>query len=862
MLKSAAGLAEPVMTICCDFCKLLSSCLPRWEDADNCPSIACQIRRLCLDRVSLLEKDSGKFSGIIKSLLPDVEDFLNRFSDLTQLFQISNLITKTMVSNMRIVWSNLYISGLLIPQLKNEIIYYVARHFNSELPGEPPVKELRGKLFPKPFRVFLGRLRSGGDDINQKRVKYKKKNLFLINSFYQGWKKCFLPMDLIDFDRTLVKHKTNLCDRVSDVNEKLLFDISRIVGDLLRQNGGFKSFKKEFSEDVKLLPSNSSTQEENRANSGSFGLVVKEYYQLENDIFDHNFAAAVDRDYLSTLAGYCSLKGDPLELRTYGPTSFELKECEQELLKRVLAKPPECVPNGVYEPMKIRMITKPSYEAHLSLKVVQKRLLSFLGKFSFFKIPVDSERANLLDYISPVILNNYLEFPDIVSGDYSAATDMLESDVSSTVLDEVLKCMPAMPAEMQIRLRESLLRTTIDYSEAWPKKVDPLFESYEPQSKKLGKCTQRNGQLMGHILSFPILCLANYACWHVSLERYMRAKLGRNIFLSVSEASAYLPVQINGDDILFRSNALHYQIWKKTCSEFGFVISVGKNLVSRDICQINSQMFRIDYYHRKLGTSDAPLFVPKGITYIPYYNFGLLLNRHKGSSKQEMKEQLYPDLVHWKNNRADRLGPIGLLDQLRLNYQKMYIDTPDYLRGIMYTMQVRYLEKMFSGVLPQKVLDLSVLPYERGGFNFFEMSEIDPDSIYGFFSISSMIKKFRNKYCIGSKDLKFQIPDETNLSIDFSSNYERQIYGSLNYEKTMELIPSEIPLSKLRWIQDRSQEASMRSIEQALRRFKRSKEQEEGLDQMSRVDFLVQNTAGKSIYDTPYSPRIKKKLKL
>jgi hypothetical protein len=101
---------------------------------------------------------------------------------------------------------------------------------------------------------------------------------------------------------------------------------------------------------------------------------------------------------------------------------------------------------------------------------------------------------------------------------------------------------------------------------------------------------QQNGQLMGSILSFPVLCVANMLCYVYSLEHYLNHKV--NLY--------DIPVIINGDDILFRANDDFYAIWLETIKIAGFTLSIGKNYIHPTVFTINSVCY--SYYKNVLKT--------------------------------------------------------------------------------------------------------------------------------------------------------------------------------------------------------------------------------------------------------------------
>jgi hypothetical protein len=94
---------------------------------------------------------------------------------------------------------------------------------------------------------------------------------------------------------------------------------------------------------------------------------------------------------------------------------------------------------------------------------------------------------------------------------------------------------------------------------------------------------QTNGQLMGHPLSFPILCIIN-------LSTYLRVKS-----LHTYEEVKDLPFLINGDDILFRESnpdqigdLTDYGLWRRFAGDVGLIVNELKTYVHPQFNMINS----------------------------------------------------------------------------------------------------------------------------------------------------------------------------------------------------------------------------------------------------------------------------------
>lgn len=102
-----------------------------------------------------------------------------------------------------------------------------------------------------------------------------------------------------------------------------------------------------------------------------------------------------------------------------------------------------------------------------------------------------------------------------------------------------------------------------------------------PTWTQLPPVRQKNGQLMGSVLSFPFLCLAN-------LFSYIMALPDRDSILRSRAHMDRLAVLINGDDILFRANDQLYSRWEAETASVGFTQSVGKNFRHSRFFTVNS----------------------------------------------------------------------------------------------------------------------------------------------------------------------------------------------------------------------------------------------------------------------------------
>nr|WPR16904.1 MAG: RNA-dependent RNA polymerase [Moss associated botourmia-like virus 98] len=141
-----------------------------------------------------------------------------------------------------------------------------------------------------------------------------------------------------------------------------------------------------------------------------------------------------------------------------------------------------------------------------------------------------------------------------VSGDYESATDALNQNVSRFILTTILGRCRSVPSGVSAYAVESLSMLL-------------SFAGDDERVRQLG------GQMMGNLLSFPLLCLFNYLCftYHVG---------------------SGCPVRINGDDIVFRAPREVADKWMDGVKECGLVLSRGKTLVDPTYFTLNSALFR------------------------------------------------------------------------------------------------------------------------------------------------------------------------------------------------------------------------------------------------------------------------------
>lgn len=249
------------------------------------------------------------------------------------------------------------------------------------------------------------------------------------------------------------------------------------------------------------------------------------------------------------------------------------------------------------EALKVRVITKGEASRGFVLKPLQKWMWKVLRDHPVFTLigqPVDKW------YLQSRLGARLPEGQAYLSGDYSAATDNLSSLVSETIAAAIAEVGELTNAE-RLLFVEALTHHDI---------VDP--ENSTKSNTAL--LQQKWGQLMGSVVSFPVLCIANAALCRWALELDAKKKM------SLRQTT----LMVNGDDCAMRCTRDGLRFWKAITTYAGLEPSVGKFFFSPEFVQINSENFeRLDD-----GEYDVdPESGKARLTHFrstPYVNFGLL----------------------------------------------------------------------------------------------------------------------------------------------------------------------------------------------------------------------------------------------
>ena len=372
-------------------------------------------------------------------------------------------------------------------------------------------------------------------------------------SLQKGAKQAWPRLPNSDLVSAFEKHRKLVCRESSASSPHVLKSVREVSNQLF---SGLKGH--EFT---KFQPTGSSCLQRRRKEGGTFGLVAP---------FLEPVCAGVGRI--------------PATVHSFERhREFQLAEA----VRRVSYKSPEDLGRvevmAVAEPAKFRILTKMDGDLANALQPLQGALLS-RWKNSGYSTMRDEDLTPRVQHLVDKHREIHSGFSLYVSGDYSAATDTLRSDLSVAALYGARNSCWYPLGEV------SLVPGPIRYPPV------RLTESRDSEVLAEGVTTMRTeGQLMGHLLSFPLLCAINLSTYWLALRRWvergncvLERRRRRILFPHLKEL-----VIVNGDDIMFLCDHELYELWVKSVAEHSFSLSPGKNYVSYDFVQMNSQIFSV-----------------------------------------------------------------------------------------------------------------------------------------------------------------------------------------------------------------------------------------------------------------------------
>jgi len=236
--------------------------------------------------------------------------------------------------------------------------------------------------------------------------------------------------------------------------------------------------------------------------------------------------------------------------------------------------------NAVVEAFKVRCISKGDPGVVLLLKWAQEMLHHHLSRDPHFLIRSPPNSKNLR------VLGSLREDEKWLSVDYEASTNNLHQ-IWSKIASYAIQDECGVTNEYSDLWNSSLFGGYVQLCD--PKKLNDRrfkrlhgfehsrFQRLSSDPIKLMK----RGQLMGNIMSFPLLCLANaYCLWLTEM-----VSLGRIIDYHDSRSV------VNGDDGVVPVNEFGYGFWQEMSTAMGFPPSVGKVYFDRYFYDFDSECF-------------------------------------------------------------------------------------------------------------------------------------------------------------------------------------------------------------------------------------------------------------------------------
>lgn len=365
-----------------------------------------------------------------------------------------------------------------------------------------------------------------------------------------------------------------------------------------------------------FMPSTSANYINSRSQLGAIGYFLKE----DQSKLGHYDLSSVPRSPLQALDGQGKVLDGVVLNEHKGNAVFG--RFLDRIRTSALKEPPNVKLVGLAESFKVRVISKGPPETSTYLKLIQRWLWKTLKSTKTFQLigtPVTHAIVN--DRIGALHPGEMF-----ASVDYSSATDLLYSRYS----DYVAQCI----------IEESHMDT--ETAQLFRRLLTEHFIE-DPETGEL--IPQKRGQLMGSIVSFPILCILNATVCRTCIEidrnhgQYIpfqeiadtwskpKEDLKKIIILTLDQC----PLLINGDDALMRVSLVGYNAWLYISGFVGFSPSIGKTFFTDMFCQINSVNFT---YVEKFEYEDQTTLKVRTSRFrrVEYVNMGLLYGKTRSSN--------------------------------------------------------------------------------------------------------------------------------------------------------------------------------------------------------------------------------------
>jgi len=381
------------------------------------------------------------------------------------------------------------------------------------------------------------------------------KDLSFIYSLQKGCKQAWPALSDLKKVKALDSHKARLSEMKPhcplDLSFKIMETSAMLFSAPALKFGNFRPLCEDWTKYQKFMPSGSACRQVSLRHGGALGLFGK-------------FQFPSVKTPLGSL-GMLNAKIDCWRKENYlkavDSVKSRLLDVEEGLNHCTILNSVDVV--AIPEPGKFRIISKGDGFLYTALQPLQGFMLS-CWKHCFASTMLHDDLTSSIQKIH----SEARDLPLWCSVDYEAATDLLRKDAS-------LKAFSGLRDSPYFYLGySSLLRGIAHYPDGSSVRIV-------------------EGQLMGHPLSFPLLCLINLAVYWTAIDRWVEdvSLKERRDTIRLAEIMRQ-NVLVNGDDMLFKcTKTFHDKYFLPCCEDAGFKISVGKHYLSPYFCMMNSQTF-------------------------------------------------------------------------------------------------------------------------------------------------------------------------------------------------------------------------------------------------------------------------------
>lgn len=571
------------------------------------------------------------------------------------------------------------------------LLYPLARYLKNPEPDRPMTK--KGLLFHRRFHNWL-----------QKRFeRFSEKNTFFFTSWLQCKRACE-PLSELLLLESYFKHRKQVLkdDPLTETNYKEMFLgtetnpnftklLSLVRRKLHRKLGTLRMGR----------VSRHACYENSRLAGGQRGALVMKALGIDKQIrkeeksdcfnslfyFSTLMSGGYGEDLISMIYHPRLIKSDgsaqnhPFEqkgLPCQSDLEFAFRKHEREYMAGLNTRLPRAKISGILEPLKTRIVSAGEAELYFSLKNFQTTLHGILRKYPLFRLIGRPQSPTDLSDIVPDLRN--FQDPRWFSGDYKGSTDALSGIVGRAIMNEITTDLPPHIARMALK---ALSTHVISYPkfDLTPEQYVQLLRDSPGCLKdcevekewvrgeivgvtvKIRPAVMKSGQLMGSIVSFPILCLANA----LVLDRFQTNKrpLSFEEFLRSG--------LINGDDLLCVIDGHEeFEDFRSVASSVGFELSPGKCYEHPKYANINSASYHYDLNMQKkcqiqgdFGRQDAAFFcktktsgpAPSVPREVNYFNSGLFAEKHKVQERVGSESKNDDDVAYDANRNCDLHDP-------------------------------------------------------------------------------------------------------------------------------------------------------------------------------------------------------------